>query len=375
MSISNKLRVGVIGCGGIAQMMHLPFLAKNPDLFEIKSICDLSPKILTILGDRYQVSEENRFTDFEDLVCDNLDAVLVTSGGDHTPQILAALNSNKHVFVEKPLCYTLKEADELIDLANRKKLKLMVGYMKRYDPGYLYAKQRLGEMENIRYVQMNTLHPEEEGYLQFYGLLQADDVPVSKIQEIRNSESKKVIEAIGNISPNLQAVYTDVLLGSMVHDINAMRGLLGEPERVLFAEHWPAEERPGGITVTFQYPKVLRVVYTWIFLPELRDYFQEIAIMSSSNRLRIQFPSPYLKNCPTPVIFQSMKNGASTEERVIVSYEEAFELELRAFYECVVNGKHPLTDAADARCDIRILQEILAALHPTGLAGEAAEKK
>jgi predicted dehydrogenase len=115
----------------------------------------------------------------------------------------------------------------------------------------------------------------------------------------------------------------------------------------------------------------LRVVYTWIFLAELRDYFQEIAILSSTNRLRIQFPSPYLKNFPTPVIFQKMKNGAATEEKVVVSYDEAFELELKAFYDYVLNDAKPLTDAADARCDIRILQEILAALHPKGLAGEA----
>jgi predicted dehydrogenase len=367
----NKLRVGLIGCGGIAQMMHLPFLEKNSDLFEIKALCDLSAKVLNAMGERYRVLPENRYTDFENLVREKLDAVFVTSGGDHAPQILAALNADKHVFVEKPLCYTLKEADSLIEMADRKNKKLMVGYMKRYDPGYLYAKKRLGEMGEIRYVQMNTLHPEEEGYLAFYGLLQADDVPASKIREIRDIESKRVLEAIGNVSPTLQAEYTDVLLGSMVHDINAMRGLLGEPERVLFAEHWPAEEKPGGITATIQYPGALRVVYTWIFLAELRDYFQEIAILSSTNRLRIQFPSPYLKNFPTPVIFQKMKNGAATEEKVVVSYDEAFELELKAFYDYVLNDAKPLTDAADARCDIRILQEILAALHPKGLAGEA----
>jgi predicted dehydrogenase len=371
MPSSKKLQIGVIGCGGIAQMMHLPYLAKNIDQYEIKSICELSPKVLRIIGDRYQVPDENRFTNYEDLIQGELDAVFVTSGGDHTPQVFAALKSGKHVFVEKPLCYSLKEADELIELAESKKLKLMVGYMKRYDPGYLYAQQRLQEMGEIRYVQINTLHPEEEGYLQIHGLIQADDVSISKVQEIREREQKKILEAIGNISPTLQAEYTDVLLGSMVHDINSMRGLIGEPERVLFAEHWPTKEKPGGITTTIQYPGALRVVYTWIFLAELRDYFQEIAIMSSTNRLRIQFPSPYLKNFPTPVVYQYMKDGAAIKDLVIVSYEEAFEQEIKAFYEYVTKGIKPLTDAVDARNDIRILQDILAALHPEGLAGEA----
>ncbi|MGV8025157.1 MAG: Gfo/Idh/MocA family protein [Anaerolineaceae bacterium] len=371
MSSSKKLQVGVIGCGGIAQMMHLPFLMKNSDRYEIKSICDLSLKVLNLLGDRYQVPEKNRFANYEDLIHGDLDAVFITSGGDHTPQVFSALKSGKHVFVEKPLCYSLKEADALIDLAEQKKLKLMVGYMKRYDPGYLYAKQRLQEMGEIRYVQMNTLHPEEEGYLQIHGLIQADDIPVSTLREIRERDQKIILEAVGNISPALQAEYTDVLLGSMVHDINAMRGLLGEPERVLFAEHWPMGEKPGGITTTIQYPGVLRVVYTWIFLEKLRHYFQEIAIMSSTNRLRIQFPSPYLKNFPTPVIYQNMENSAAIEEHVIVSYQEAFEEEIKAFYEYVIKDIQPLTDAVDARKDIHILQDILAAFHPEGLAGEA----
>lgn len=371
MSSAKKLHVGVIGCGGIAQMMHLPFLTKNPDLFELRSICDLSPKVLKLLGDRYQVPEMNRFTHYEDLIRGELDAVLVTSGGDHTPQVFAALKSGKHVFVEKPLCYSVREADELIELAEQKKLKLMVGYMKRYDPGYLYAQQHLPEMGEIRYVQMNTLHPKEEGYLQIHGLIQADDVSLSRVREIREMDQKKVLEAIGNISPTLQAEYTDVLLGSMVHDINSMRGLLGEPERVLFAEHWPTNEKPGGITTTIQYPGALRVVYTWIFLAELRDYFQEIAIMSSTHRLRIQFPSPYLRNFPTPVVYEHMQDGAAVKEHVVVSYDEAFEREIKAFYECVIKDIQPLTDATDARKDIRFLQDILAALHPEGLAGEA----
>ena len=316
MTIEKRLRVGVIGCGGIAQMMHLPFLAKNSDLFEIVSLCDLSPKVLSIMGDRYHVPGGKRYSDYLDLVKEDLDVVVVTTGGDHTPQVLAALNAGKHVFVEKPLCYTLKEADEMIAVATSKNLKLMVGYMKRFDPGYLLAKQRLPEMGEIRYVQMNTLHPDEDEYLSIHGLIAGDDIPVSVLQGLREREKATILDAVGNISPILQAEYTDVLLGSMVHDINAMRGLFGDPERVLFAEHWPENEKPGGVTTTIQYPGALRVVYTWIFLPGLRDYFQEIAIMSSSSRLRIQFPSPYLRNFPTPVIYQTMKNGAAVEEKL-----------------------------------------------------------
>jgi len=48
--VSGKLRVGVIGCGGIAQMMHLPTLAERPDLFEIAAIGDISEATLAAVG-------------------------------------------------------------------------------------------------------------------------------------------------------------------------------------------------------------------------------------------------------------------------------------------------------------------------------------
>jgi predicted dehydrogenase len=126
------------------------------------------------------------------------------------------------------------------------------------------------------------------------------------------------------------------------------------------------------VTTVLKYPHDLRVVYTWTYLPDLRDYFQEIAVMSPANRLCIQFPSPYLKHFPTLVVVQGMENGAAFEKHVTASYDEAFRQELIAFHDCIVNNKEPLTNGADARGDIQLLQRIFATLHPQGLGGEAA---
>ncbi len=66
-----------------------------------------------------------------------------------------------------------------------------------------------------------------------------------------------------------------------------------------------------------------------------------------------------------------MDDGAAFVKRVEASYDEAFREELLAFHDCVVNGVTPLTDAVDARKDIAILQQVVAALKPDGLGGEA----
>ena len=144
--MSNPLRVGVIGCGGIAQIMHLHFLYTQPELFSLRALSDISPGVLRAMGERYHVSESARFARYQDLVAQELDVVMVLTGGNHYAQIIAALQAGKHVFSEKPLCYSTHEADEIVRVAQSVKRKVMVGYMKRYDPGYQYAQARLQEM-------------------------------------------------------------------------------------------------------------------------------------------------------------------------------------------------------------------------------------
>jgi predicted dehydrogenase len=372
MAESKRLRVGVIGCGTVAQIMHLPYLHSLPNLYDIAAICDLSPSLLRYIGEQYGVPDNRRYTDYHQLLASEVDAVLVLSAGSHAPQCIAAAQAGKHVLVEKPLCFTLREADAIIEAVKQAGVKLMVAYMKRYDPGYRYAQQIVQQMSDIHYIQINTLHPSEDQYHNISGVMRFNDIPAGVLQPLIDEQEKLITEAIGNVAESLRFNYSDSILGSMVHDINALRGLIGEPERVLYTDIWPADENLPSITTILSYPSNIRVVYTWTYLADLRDYFEEIALMSPANRLRIQFPSPFLKHFPTPIVFQGMENGTAFVKRVEASFDEAFREELRAFHDCVVNNHQPVTDAADGRKDVAILQQVVAALRPAGLAGEAA---
>jgi predicted dehydrogenase len=105
------IRVGLVGCGEIAQIMHLPFLSQLPQ-FEIAALCDLSPTMLDAMGDRYGVAA--RYTDYQDLVATpELDVVAILTM-DHYPAARAAIAAGKHVFVEKPLAFSREEARELV---------------------------------------------------------------------------------------------------------------------------------------------------------------------------------------------------------------------------------------------------------------------
>ena len=228
-------------------------------------------------------------------------------------------------------------------------------------------------MDEVRYVQINTLHPAEDDYLSIHGILRFNDIPAEVLSRLSAAQEALYDEAIGRVTPaSLRGVYGNIILGSMVHDINALRGLLGEPSGVLSTEIWPPEENEPSITSVITYGDRTRVVFTWTYLEKLRDYFEEIALMSSSNRLRIQFPSPYLRHFPTPIVFQGMNGKEAYEKRIISSYDEAFREELLAFHNCVINDVEPLTTVADATKDIMWLQRIFAQYRPAGLGGEAA---
>src|SRR3989442_6705746 len=110
--MSGPLRVGVVGCGGIAQMMHLPTLAERPDVFSMVALADLNRATLEAVGSRYSVG--GLHLDFRELVSRaDVDAVLLLASGSHEEPAVAALQAGKHLFVEKPLGFSLEETERI----------------------------------------------------------------------------------------------------------------------------------------------------------------------------------------------------------------------------------------------------------------------
>ena len=113
-----KVRKGVIGCGAIAQIEHLPYL-RELDQFELHSLCDLSRSVVDALGEKYGVPESGRYTDMEKMVQDpDLDAVIICTKDHYEPGMCAA-RAGKHMLIEKPLAYNVKQAEEIVKEAQR----------------------------------------------------------------------------------------------------------------------------------------------------------------------------------------------------------------------------------------------------------------
>ncbi|MGH2387108.1 MAG: Gfo/Idh/MocA family protein [Chloroflexota bacterium] len=343
----DRVRVGVVGCGGVAQVMHLPYLRELDDRFQITALCDLSPGVLDAVGDYYGVAA--RYTDFRRLVEHDLDAVLVLTPGSHAPAAIAAAECGRHVLVEKPMCFTLREADAMIGAAEGAGVTLMVAYMKRYDAGYRFAQQAVRRLKGLRAVEVHIWHPSEPQYLAHHRISRAADVSAATLRALRAERNALIEEAVGDVPDWLAYAYEEVLLGSIIHDINAMRGLIGAPDAILSTEIWA---EGNAVMCTFRYGEGARAVLTWTFLDEVRNYREDLAFLATDGRVEIRFPSPFLKSVPTPVVVESMEDGIYTRREHHANFEEAFKQELLHFHECVVHGTPPLTHGAEGKADV-----------------------
>lgn len=363
--MSKRLRVGVIGAGGIAQMMHLPHLRELHEQFEVVGLADMNERTLEAVGAYYGITR--LFTDYRELLKEDLNTVMILTNGNHAQMCLDAANAGKNIFCEKPLCYTIADADAIQEAVNRNGVTLMVGYMKRYDPAYRYGARAMKELTDRRYIRITVLHPASELYYQqhvFHPPAPAGPVPTREmaariVASFAAGPEAALLEAVlGKDAPPIQRAALALMLGSLCHDVNAMRGLFGEPEAVVSTELWH-----DGLCMNsvLRYPNDVRASLTWTYLSDLRDYNEEIACFADAGRVKIIFPSPFLRNYPTEVRIQGAEmlpdrpESASWEKRVTVSYAEAFKEELLAFYDYVTNGKQPLTDVADSRADLTLI--------------------
>jgi predicted dehydrogenase len=144
-----RLKVGVIGCGLIAQVMHLHYMRELAEQFEIAALCDVSDTVREACARDYGV--RRTCADSRDLIAMDIDAVLVLTSGSHAPIAIAAADAGKHVLVEKPMARTLAEAEAMNVAAAASGRRLMVAHCWRFhdDVRALRARIAGGELGEI----------------------------------------------------------------------------------------------------------------------------------------------------------------------------------------------------------------------------------
>jgi predicted dehydrogenase len=165
-----KIRVGIVGTGGIAKACHIPGWQAHDDV-EIVAVCDINKKRAVAAAEEHNIP--NAFKDFKELVkLKEIDIVdICTPNMVHTPAVIAALNAGKHVICEKPLAVTTAEVKKMGLTAKKKRRKLMTAQHQRFGAEAVSAKKfvdsgRLGEIYHARtYALRRDLLPIGPGFI------------------------------------------------------------------------------------------------------------------------------------------------------------------------------------------------------------------
>lgn len=351
--MKEKIKIGIIGCGQIAQIEHLPYIRDSLD-FELYSLCDLSNQVVQAVGELYGIPAERRYTNMDAQLADSrLDAVIICTRDHYEPGLKAA-RAGKHMLIEKPLAYSLEQADEMIDAARASGVVMMVGYMKRYDPSYAYFKEEIEKLKDITLVRVHDYGGSFDFTGSLFNICRGSDIPKEVMAAGAQQIQDAMVRQLGQQRAHLAPAYS-FMLGISTHDSILMRHAFGMPE-VLFSD----VHQDGFLTSVLDYGS-FRTVFESGFLPARRVWDEKFWVYAPEKSLTLEFPWPYLKNAPTRLTINENEPGSmvNVDKVVVNGFEEAYRAELRHFYDCITTGAAPLTAGEDARRDIQLAYDMI----------------
>lgn len=150
-----KVKIGIIGCGGIANGKHMPAL-KTVEACQMVAFCDIIPERAQKAAEEYGAENSKVFIDYKDMLKENLDVVhICTPNIDHSYMTVDSMNAGKHVMCEKPMAINSKEAQKMLEAAKKTGKKLSIGYQNRFRQDSQYLKKCIdnGDLGDIYYAR------------------------------------------------------------------------------------------------------------------------------------------------------------------------------------------------------------------------------
>jgi predicted dehydrogenase len=352
---NRKIRVGIVGCGEVTQIMHWPSLFQLADRFEVTALCDVSPLVLEELGRLWNIN--SLATNHRELVTrQDVDAVLIANpNAFHAEVVLDAIAAGKHVLVEKPMCVTHREANQIIVAEKNSNVVVQVGYMRRYAPAFLEACEVVRKMGEIKFARVRD-------FIGFNSLIvnatsrviRDEQLSESVKKEAKLREEVSLDEALGGRStPALRRAYT-LMLGLSSHDLSAMRELLGMPSKVLFAA-----QRSAGLylTATFDYGAYVCQFETGI--DHIARFDAHLEVYGDEQVVRVQYDTPYVRNSPIRLLTMETNGQGGVSNRTShPAWGDPFVEEWKAFYKNVTKNKVPKTNPTDFAQDLELFTEM-----------------
>ncbi len=352
-----RLKIGTIGAGMITQVEHIPNLLALKDLFEVVGVADPSQASRDFVTATHGVAG---FATVEALLGEDLDAVVIGSPDPlHHEQVLTALDRGLHVLCEKPLCYGPDEIAEIIAARDASGRIVQTGYMKRFDPNYRLALENLpGTAETLRYVAVEVNDPDAWPFIAHRPYFRGQDIPRDLIEATIAKQKAQVLRAIGaELSPLAFKGFTSAYSSALIHDINAVHGILDVlgvgDGTVVGAELFAGGDGGQGAVRLLDGRALWNMVH--LTVPALADYKERITLFFDDAMLELAFPSPWLNHQPTRLTIKTSDGHTLTERSLRAGYGEAFVEELRGFHAAITAGAPVVNPPEHALRDMTLL--------------------
>ncbi|WP_317913670.1 Gfo/Idh/MocA family oxidoreductase [Carnobacterium maltaromaticum] len=154
------LKIGIIGCGGIANGKHMPSL-KAVEEGEMVAFCDIIEERALKAKEEFGTGDAKVYTDYKEMLKDpTIDVIHVcTPNSSHSVISIAAMEADKHVMCEKPMAKTTAEAEAMLEAAKKTGKKLTIGYQNRFrkDSSYLHTVCENNELGDIYYAKAHAI--------------------------------------------------------------------------------------------------------------------------------------------------------------------------------------------------------------------------
>lgn len=372
------INVGLIGCGEVAQIIHIPTLNYMSSFFRIVHLCDTSPSALAHCAQKViHASPKPKTTAKAQELCQDpdVDVVFVLSSDEfHVSHAVMALEQGKTVFIEKPMVMNARGLEVLREAERASKGTVMVGYMRRYARAFIDAVAEIGGMDQICYAVVRDIIGKNAFFTAQSGAFPAyfSDYPEEAKKERAAAVGemfKQSLEIEMGVEVTEESRKAWSTLGSLgSHDLSAMREALGMPRKVLGCS---LEMGRGFWNALFQYDGFTVHYESGIHEVPIFDAF--IEVFSRTKRVKVKYDTPFVKGLPiTMTVLEDVDgSGALKETTIRKTYEDAYTLEMRELYALMTEGKSVKTTVEDAGKDLEIFQMIMKASHFSSKGREA----
>jgi predicted dehydrogenase len=348
--MADRLRIGYVGAGFMAQKVHLPNLLALPEC-EVVALAEIRPKLGEKVRQRFGIPKLYR--DHQELAADPRIEAVAVSGHFSGQGAIAAdvLRAGKDVFMEKPLAVSVEQAEEIVAAERAGGRRLMVAYMKRYDAGNLLVKKLLdglrqsGELGAVRFVRNHGYGGDWTAGL---------DTPLDKTDEPYPETPTRYPSWMPERFCSAFAGY----LQQYTHNINLVRWFLGAGPGAVKVK--AADLDANGLNgVALLEVAGVRTVIESGGVP-YHGWEEHTQIYFQKGWLKTEAPPLLLRSVPATVELYRGDQPDKTLSQMFPAQGRtwSYKEELRHFIQCVRTGGPFRSPASDALEDIRALEEI-----------------